>query len=101
MTYKPIATSRAKRWLWAALVFGMFAVALMWFLWDPIPGKTRAPEQQQPAPSTEWTTAPEGEHVEVDLPDTPVRVVPNTGESTAVAPDAANGAETADSDAQP
>ncbi|KWV92119.1 hypothetical protein AUC45_13350 [Erythrobacter sp. YT30] len=35
----------------------------------------QAPERELEQPSTEWTTAPEG-GVEVDLPDTPMRVVP-------------------------
>ncbi|MGB3472451.1 MAG: hypothetical protein WBA51_16675 [Erythrobacter sp.] len=45
---------------------------------DVISG-SRTPEREPEPPSTEWTTAPEG-GVEVDLPETAMRVVP--GEET-------------------
>ena len=86
MTYKPMGDWKVRHWIWAAVVFGMFAVALMWFLWDPFAGKTRvtAPHETT-APSSEWTTAPDGPKVEVDLPETPVTRSPDDGESVAAA----------------
>jgi len=81
MTYESATKARVIKWLWAAVVFGAFAIALMWFIWDPFAGKTRVSPEDQTVPSAEWTTAPESEHVEVDLPDTPMTNVPEDGSS--------------------
>jgi hypothetical protein len=73
MPYQSIGNWKVRHWIWIAVVFGMFAVALMWFLWDPFAGKARLDKPQEAAsPSAQWTTAPDGPQVKVDLPDTPV-----------------------------
>jgi len=76
MTYEPIGKSKVINWFWVTMVLAAFAVALMWFIWDPSAGRDRDVPQGEAAASTEWTTAPEGEQVDVTLPDTPMRNVP-------------------------
>jgi hypothetical protein len=60
---------------WAIVIMLLIVVGAVFFFTD-IVRQDPAPEREPQVPSTEWTTAPEG-GVEIDLPDTPVRVVPD------------------------
>lgn len=59
---------------WAIVIVLLIIVGGVFFFTE-VTRQDQAPERELEPPSTEWTTAPEG-GVEVDLPDTPVRVVP-------------------------
>lgn len=60
---------------WAIVIVLLLVVGAVFFFTD-IMRQDPVPERELEPPSTEWTTAPEG-GVEVDLPDTPMRVVPD------------------------
>lgn len=59
---------------WAVVIILLIIAGGIFFFTDVL-RQDQAPERELEPPSTEWTTAPEG-GVEVDLPDTPMRVVP-------------------------
>lgn len=56
------------------LMIGLLIVAGVVVVLGEFGGESEAPAPDAPAPSTEWTTAPEG-GVEVNLPETPIRNV--------------------------
>lgn len=60
--------------IWAIVIVLLVIVGGVFFFTD-IMRQDQVPDRELEPPSTEWTTAPEG-GVEVDLPDTPMRVVP-------------------------
>lgn len=65
-------------WLWLALL-ALFVVLAMAWAADPLGWADEVQPAQRPvAQSSEWTTAPEGPRVPVDLPDVPVKAVPAT-----------------------
>lgn len=60
---------------WAIVIVLLIIVGAVFFFTDNML-QDQVPAGELEPPSTEWTTAPEG-GVEVDLPDTPIRVVPD------------------------
>jgi len=62
-------------WLW---IFAVFAILVIIGLFYFAPFHTVTPEEESTptAPSTEWTEAPTGPAVPVDLPKTPMTNVP-------------------------
>ncbi len=62
-----------RMWLWIAAVLALLVlIALFYFA----PFRTIEPGPAPSPQSSEWTTAPEGAAVKVELPKTPVTSVP-------------------------
>jgi len=83
MTDQNVSRYGWKMWLViAAALAALLAIVLLFYA--PLRGPT--PDEAPASPSTEWTTAPEGPAVQVDLPDTPMRNVPRATPSATSQP---------------
>lgn len=61
--------------MWLVIVTALvLLVAIVLLFYAPLRGPV--PDEAPATPSTEWTTAPEGPAVPVDLPETPMRNAP-------------------------
>lgn len=58
----------SSKWLWISILALLFILMIYWFL-DPLGDVDDAQPTVPTAPSTEWTAAPQGEGVDVTLPD--------------------------------
>lgn len=70
---KPSSSNRRAAWLIAIAV--VVAIGIFW-AWTRSEQAAREEQAAPIPPSTEWTTAPESEGVDVKLPDTPMTNVP-------------------------
>ena len=68
------APSTAGNWFWPIVIALLGALAVIWLFAPIADSSTESAVKQTPSP--EWTTAPEGPAVPVDLPDAPMRQVP-------------------------
>jgi hypothetical protein len=62
-------------WLWLALIALLFVALVAWAA-DPLGWADDAQPDRPAASAIEWTAAPEGPAIPVDLPDVPVKAVP-------------------------
>jgi hypothetical protein len=69
-------SSTASRWLWPIVIALLVAALVIWFFIRVADVSPPAPQPER-TPSSEWTTAPKGSAVKVDLPDTPMTIVPD------------------------
>jgi len=66
-------SSSPSKWFWPIVIVLLCALVVIWAFTPVTESPEPIPEQ---TPDPNWTTAPEGPAVPVQLPDTPVRVVP-------------------------
>ncbi|MFZ5665720.1 MAG: hypothetical protein ACOY7L_10910 [Pseudomonadota bacterium] len=76
-----VRRSAGTTWLWVALLTAMFMLVVAWFT-DPL-GYVEGTKPARNTASTEWTVAPDGPAVPVNLPQ--VRLKPTGDEPAAPA----------------
>ena len=81
---KQTANNAVRYWLWPIVIALLGALLVIW-LFAPSDDPSQESRTNR-APNSEWTTAPEGPAVQVDLPEAPIRRVPAQQADSSPAP---------------